>query len=64
MTHLTKVRSHDLTAVIGKQLVLYPPPPQLGTSLTIILVMRQHFPQAQDTLKQLDMNYRISLTWL
>ena len=29
---------------------------------TIILVMRQHFPQ--EILKQLDMDYRPSLTWL
>ena len=29
---------------------------------TIILVMRQHFPQ--EILKQLDMDYRPSFTWL
>ena len=29
---------------------------------TIILAMRQHFPQ--EILKQLDMDYRPSLTWL
>ena len=29
---------------------------------TIILVMRQHFPQ--EILRQLDMDYRPSLTWL
>ena len=29
---------------------------------TVILVMRQHFPQ--EILKQLDMDYRSSLTWI
>ena len=73
-THLTEVMSHDLTVIVSKQVVLYPLPTLnthtykhttsgLGTPLTVILAMRENFPQAQDTLKQLDMNYRASLTW-